>query len=92
MANQTNDLIILSDAHEKIRQIVGGEALTILMSERKYMEAAKRMAEISRLAQQCGGIYFDLHIKAGAPIVSTVTEKNHLSSLEEAEQVKDIPQ
>jgi hypothetical protein len=62
-----NDWLLLSDSLEQIRKLTNDAKSNTMMQDKKYMELAQRMTEISRQANICAGIYFSLWMKAQAP-------------------------
>jgi hypothetical protein len=73
----THSVLLLADSIQRMRELVKDEELNILMQGREYMKLAERMAEMSRLANICSGVYFTLFIaKNGEPPVKLPNNPN----------------
>ena len=67
MSDQTNSLLMLSDSLDKIRQLANDTSINVGIQEKQYLPLAERMAEISRNANTCSGIFFSMHM-ASRPV------------------------
>lgn len=57
-----NSLLLLSECLDQIRQLSNDTSINTAIQDKKYMELAERMAAISRNANTCAGIFFDMYM------------------------------
>lgn len=62
MANAQNQLMLLSDCLEKIRVLVNDKDVNNFIQDKKFLELAQKMAETSRNANTCAGVFFDMYM------------------------------
>ncbi len=80
--SNTNSLLLLSDCLDKIRQLANDTSINVGIQDKAYLPLAERMAEISRNANTCSGIFFEMHMRTrptedeGASLVNKVGEPN----------------
>lgn len=63
MATSQNSLLLLSDSLDKIRQLSNDTTVNTMIQDKKYLELAERMAEVSRNANTASGVFFDMYMQ-----------------------------
>jgi len=70
----SNDLMLLSDSLDKIRQLTNDTKLNEKLQDKKYLEIGQDMAAVARYANTVGGIMFGLYM-AGRPVDKVIDTK-----------------
>jgi len=70
-----NNLLLLSDCLAKIRTLTNEAEVNNLIQDKKFLDLARRSAEISRHANTCAGIFFDMNM-ANRPTEKVIEESS----------------
>lgn len=57
-----NELIILSDNLNKIRELAADAQINVLMQNKEFFKLAEMMHDLANSAHTCNGLFFSMHM------------------------------